>query len=521
MKEDLARTSPRVVRTTTSLMALMAAVAATMLNGCMVGPNYTPPRAPIAETYRDPGADSVQRQKAPPELAEWWKVFEDPILNDLVQTAIKQNPTLQSAAVRVLEAQARVGIAYGLLFPQDQAAFGGYTRNRLSLNQANTLPGIERNFSNWQLGAAASWELDVWGKYRRGIESAKAEVLSSFASYDDAVVTLVSTVAAEYISIRILEQRLAVARSNVDVQKRGLDLADSRFKGGTATELDVKQAMTLLRGTESLIPEFQAAIIQGQNRLCVLLGMPPKALNEMLGAQKEIPRVPTSVAVGIPADLLRRRPDIRRIEGQLAAQSARIGIAETDLYPSFSLVGDISVAAEDFGDLFKGRSVQAFGGPTFRWAILNYGRIENNVRVEDARFQALVGVYESAVLNAQAEVENAVAGYVGAQRQAALLDEAVAAAKRAVELADAQYKGGTADYTRVLTAQQSLQNEQDRLASIRGAVALNLVSLYRSMGGGWEIRGDRVQLDPKTQAEMRKRTNWGSMLPATTQKADR
>jgi NodT family efflux transporter outer membrane factor (OMF) lipoprotein len=306
---------------------------------------------------------------------------------------------------------------------------------------------------------------------------------------------------------------LVVAKANVDVQKRGLELAEDRFKGGTATELDKTQATTLLRDTEALIPELQAAIIQGQNRLCVLLGIPPKDLGEMLGEREDIPHVPPSVAVGIPAELLRRRPDIRRAERELAAQSARIGIAKADFFPSFSLIGDIRVDAEDAGDLFESHSIQAFGGPTFRWALFNYGRIENNVRFEDARFQALVGVYENAVLSAQAEVENAVTGYISTQRQAVLLSDSVAAAQRAVEIAEEQYKGGTADYTRVLNTQGSLQNEQDRLVSTRGAVALNLVSLYRSMGGGWEIRGDRVHIDEEIQAEMRKRTDWGALLP--------
>jgi NodT family efflux transporter outer membrane factor (OMF) lipoprotein len=487
-------------------------IAATMLSGCMVGPNYTPPHAPVAEAYRDPGSDSVQRQTAPPDLAKWWTVFEDPVLDDLVQTAVKQNPTLQSAAVRVLESQARLGIAVGLLFPQDQAATGGYTRNRLSGNQANTSL-LDRYYNDWQLGAEATWELDVWGKYRRGIESGNAEVLSAVASYDDALVTLISNVATEYISIRILQERLVVARANVDVQKRGLELAEARFKGGTATELDRTQATTLLRDTEALVPQLQAAITQGHNLLCVLLGIPPKDLSEMLGAKNGVPRVPPSVVVGIPADLLRRRPDIRRAERELAAQSARIGTARADLYPSFSLVGNIRLGSEDLENLFESRSIQAFGGPTFRWALLNYGRIENNVRVEDARFQALVGVYENAVLMAQAEVENAIAGYISAQRQAALLSDSVAAARRAVEIAEAQYQGGTADYTRVLNTQQALQNEEDRLVSTRGAVALNLVNLYRSMGGGWEIRGDHVKLDEEIQAEMRKRTDWGAVLP--------
>lgn len=520
MRLDGMRAGPGIARTGTGWMWTTAVVAATLLGGCMVGPDYTPPPAPIAENYRDPGSDSVQRETAPPELARWWTVFEDPILDDLVETAVKQNPTLQSAALRMLAAQAQRGIAFGLLFPQEQNAFGSYTLNRLSGNQANQAL-LDREYGNWQLGAAATWELDIWGKYRRGVESADAEVLSELANYDDALVTLISNVAAEYISIRVLEQRLVVARANVDVQKRGLELADHRFRGGTATELDRTQATTLLRGTEALIPQLEAAIIQGQNRLCVLLGIPPRDLNEVLGAKNEIPRVPASVAVGIPADLLRRRPDIRRAERQLAAQCARIGIAKADFYPSLSLVGDIHVAAEDFGDLFKGRSIQAFGGPTFRWAILNYGRIENNVRVEDARFQALVGVYENTVLTAQAEVENGIAGYISAQRQAALLTDSVAAAERAVQVAEAQYQSGTADYTRVLNTQQALQNEQDRLVATRGAVALNLVGLYRAMGGGWEIRGDRVQIDQEIQTEMCKRTNWGALLqPAATERSD-
>lgn len=504
-----------VTRIGASLMATSALIAVNLLGGCKVGPDYTQPPAPVAQTYRDPGADSVQRQAATPDLAKWWTVFEDPVLNDLVVAAVKQNPTLQTAAARVLAAQARRGIAFGLLFPQDQAAVGGYTRNQLSRNQANTA-GLDRHYDDWQLGAAASWELDIWGKYRRLIESSDADVLSAVASYDDAIITLISSVAAEYISIRILEQRLAVALANVDVQTRGMELADARFKGGTATELDRTQALTLLRNTEARVPEMRTGIIQGQNRLCVLLGIPPKDLSEILDDSNGIPRVPAYVAVGIPADLLRRRPDIRRAERELAAQCARIGIAKAELYPSFSLVGDMRLAAEDSGDLFRSGSVQSFGGPTFRWAMFNYGRIKNNVRVEDARFQARVGVYENTVLAAQAEVENGIAGYIGSQRQAVLLSDGVAAAQRAVEIAEAQYQGGTADYTRVLDTQRSLQNEQDRLVSTHGAVALNLVSLYRAMGGGWEIRGDRVHLDEKIRAEMRKRTNWGALLPPAT-----
>ena len=488
--------------------ATLACVLA--LNGCKVGPNYEPPPAPVSEEYRDPGSDAVQRQTA--DLANWWTVFRDPRLDDLVQTAYRQNPNLQSAAVRVLEAQARRGIAVGLLFPQDQEAFGGYRRTQRSENEANFGPGAEGSYDEWQLGAAAAWELDIWGRFRRGIESADAEVLSAVANYDDVLVTLIANVVSEYVSIRILQERLNITRANVGVQVRGLEIAESRFKGGTATELDRAQATAFLRDTEAIIPELEAAIIQAQNRLCVLLGIPPRDIVDILGDPVPIPVAPASVAVGIPADLLRRRPDIRRAERELAAQSARIGIAKADLYPSFSLVGDVRLVSSQFDDLFNGNSVQAFGGPSFRWALFNYGRIENNVRTEDARFQLLVGRYEDAVLRAQAEVENAIAGYIGAQRQIVLLNDSVAAATRAVEVAEAQYRGGTADYTRVLSTQDFLQDEQDRLVSTRGAMALNLVSLYRALGGGWELRADQIQIDEKIKEMMRQRTNWGKLL---------
>jgi NodT family efflux transporter outer membrane factor (OMF) lipoprotein len=500
--------SQLLVRTALAVTSASMALASF---GCKVGPNYEPPPAPVADSYRDPGSDQIKRE-TPEERAEWWTVFGDPALDELVLTAYRQNPNLQTAAVRVLEAQARRGIAYGLLFPQEQAAFGGYTYNQISRNQGNIPQNIDRNFDNWQLGAAATWELDIWGRFRRGIESADADVLSAVASYDDALVTLISDVAAEYINIRILQERLAVTRANVEVQRRGVEIAETRFKGGTATDLDRAQATTLLRDTEALLPGFETGIIQAENQLSVLLGMPPKGLSEMLGPQKPIPDAPAFVAVGIPADLLRRRPDIRRAERDLAAQSARIGVAKADLYPAFSLVGDVRLNSESLASFFEGNSVQAFGGPTFRWNLFNYGRIENNVRVEDARFQALIGVYENIVLRAQADVENAIAGYLGAQRQATLLNDSVTAARRAVEVAENQYRGGTADYTRVLLTQDFLQNEQDLLVSTRGAVALNLISLYRSMGGGWELRGDFIPVDERTREEMRTRTNWGKML---------
>jgi outer membrane protein TolC len=230
--------------------------------------------------------------------------------------------------------------------------------------------------------------------------------------------------------------------------------------------------------------------------------------------------VPAEIAVGIPADLLRRRPDIRRAERQLASQSAQIGIAKADLFPSFALFGTISVAAEDFDDLFKSGSLENFGGPTFRWAILNYGRIQNNIRVQDARYQALIGDYENTVLQAQGEVENAIAAYLGAQRQVTFLTGSVASASRAVELAEFQYREGAVDYTRVLNTQQFLVSEQDRLVSTKGTVALNLVALYKALGGGWELREGKDFVPEDTKGQMIERVRWGEMLSTEGQVED-
>lgn len=485
----------------------------------MVGPDYVRPPAPTAANWMETNEPSVKHE--PAEVSTWWTVFNDPVLNTLVETAYRQNPSLRAAGVRVLEAQAQRGIAIGELFPQQQDSFGTYSRNDLSENKANrNTPGLKTPFDNWQIGFEASWELDVWGRFRRAIETADAQLLASVATYDDVLVSLVAQVATNYLQLRILQERLAVATANVVIQARSYDIANAKFQGGTATELDAAQAASLLQDTQAQIPALETSIRQTQNTLCTLLGIPPQDLQPILAGQQTIPIPPTEVAVGIPADLLRRRPDIRRAERTLAAQSAQIGFAKADLLPSFALLGTISLSAEQFADLFKANSFENFGGPTFRWAILNYGRIQNNVRVQDAHFQALIGDYENTVLQAQEEVESALTGYLGAQRQVAFLTGSVASAARAVELADFQYREGAADYTRVLTAQQFLVGEQDRLVSTRGAVALNLVSLYRALGGGWEVRAEKDFVPEETKRQMLERTSWDRMLTTEGQAKD-
>jgi NodT family efflux transporter outer membrane factor (OMF) lipoprotein len=501
-------------------LTLVLVTAPLWMSGCMmIGPDYVRPPAPTADMWIETGDPAVKREAA--DMNAWWTVFNDPVLNTLVETAYRQNPSLRTAGVRVLEAQARRGIAIGLLFPQQQEAFGAATTNELSENRANrSAPGLVNKFDDWQVGFDATWELDVWGRFRRGIEAADAELLASVASYDDVLVSLVAEVARNYTLLRTLEARLAVAKENVTIQERSFEIADAKFKGGTVTELDSAQAASLLHDTEAQVPSLESDIRQTQNTLCILLGIPPQDLQHILGGAQPIPSPPKEVAVGIPADLLRRRPDIRRAERQLASQSAQIGIAKADLFPSFALLGTISVASRDFDDLFKDASLENFGGPSFRWAILNYGRIENNVRVQDARFQALIGDYESTVLQAQGEVENAIAAYLGTQRQVTFLTGSVGSAARAVELAEFQYREGVVDYTRVLNTQQFLVTEQDRLVSTQGSVALNLVAMYKALGGGWELRVGKDLVPQETQKQMSERTSWGGMLTTEEQTQD-
>jgi NodT family efflux transporter outer membrane factor (OMF) lipoprotein len=509
------------------------------LGGCTVGPDYVEPRAPIANEWTAPADPKLQRGEE--VVTRWWEILNDPVLNDLVETAYRQNPSLHAAGVRVLEAQARRAVAFGLMFPQQQEAFGDYTWNQVSNNAgAATLdrnraqnavglltnplgtlangvlgdPGIDNTYHNWQMGLGAAWELDIWGRYRRGIEAADAQILATLANYDDVLVSLVAEVATNYVLLRTLEEQLVVTASNVAIQRRGFELAETKFKGGTTTGLDPAQASALLYDTEAQAVDLETRISQTKSTLCVLLGQPPQDLAERLGDVQRIPSAPDRIAVGIPADLLRRRPDVRRAERVLAAQSAVIGVAAADLYPSFSLAGELGLAAEHFSDLWRGDSLQAFAGPSFRWAVLNYGRIENNVRVQDAAFQALISEYESAVLRAQGEVETAIAGFLGAQRQVGALTQSVSSATRAVDLAEQQYRGGIADYTRVLNTQDFLTVEQSRLVATRGAVALNLVALYRALGGGWELRENQDLVPEPIKQQMRDRTPWGEMIDA-------
>lgn len=480
-------------------------------SGCIqVGPDYAPPAVPLADAWINSTPSVTIAPGADP--ASWWERFGDPVMHHLVELARERNPSLRAAGLRVLEARARRGIAVGGLFPQSQDATASYQETRISELRPNAFPGIDLTTDDWRAGFDAAWEIDLWGRFRRSVESADASLLGAEASREDVLVSLVAEVASNYVQLRTLERRLTVARENVAVQSRGFEIADARYRGGAVTALDASQAASLLAETKALIPELEGAIRKTRNTLSILLGLPPSDLASELSGEHPIPVAPADLAIGVPADLLRARPDVRAAERALAAQSAQIGVATAALYPHLSLVGSLGFEAEHVADVADGRALTHFGGPSVRWAILNYGRISNAVRVEDARYQQALAAYESTVLAAQAEVENALASLAAARGRVTELERAAQAARRAVELAGLQYKEGAVDYTRVLDTQQVLVAVEDRLAASQGDVALGITALYKALGGGSaSMPVGRVDaVPPVTPEEV---TGWRSWLP--------
>ncbi len=417
----------------------------------------------------------------PPQDCAWWGVFNDPTLTSLIETAYRQNLTLAAAGTRILAARAERNIAVGNLFPQQQGALGAY--GHLQLPGLTGLP-LPTNVSFWTTGTNASWELDFWGRFRRQIESSNDSLAAANEDYGDTLVILLAEVANTYVQLRTFEQRLAFARSNVTIQEGSTRLAEFRFRDGVSSELDVRQARASLAQTRALIPQLEIGRRQASNALCVLLGMPVSDLVSTL-PPGPIPTAPVEVAVGMPADLVRRRPDVRRAERQVAAQSAQIGVAEATLYPRFAVLGFIGYAANDLNDLFSSKSFVGAIVPNFQWNVLNYGRLVNNIRLQDARLAGAALQYQQAVLSAGREVENGLVAYVESQKQARELRVSVVESQRAVELVIAQFQGGVADFNRVYTTQSQLVTQQDSLATALGNIDANLIQVYRAIGGGW------------------------------------
>ena len=472
-------------------LAALALLAA----GCTVGPDYEPPDF-TAETVPDQWRTTVETEMAADttDLEMWWVSFNDSLLTDLIKRSEFGNLDLQAAVGRVAEARAIRGVAKGGYWP-DIVLGGAYSYQKLSENglqgaQAGE-PGdgasslLTEPFDTWTAGLSLSWEIDLFGRIRRTVEAADAQLQASVEDYRDVLVTLYAEVGSAYVDARAYQTRLDFATQNVTAQENSLELTRDRFKAGLTSALDVAQAEQNLAQTRSTIPALQIGLEAALNRLAVLLGEAPGNLHDELHEHTGLPQPDDKVAYGIPADLLRRRPDIRQAERLLASQTARIGIATADLYPTLSLGGTVGLEALDFDNLGDGGSVFWSILPRISWPIFTGGKIRNRIRAEEARTAQALAAYEQTVLRALEEVQNALVAYGQEKVRRDRLQEAVNASQRAVNLVETQYLSGLTNFQNFLDSQRSLFRQQDELANSAGQVRNNLIALNRALGGGW------------------------------------
>jgi NodT family efflux transporter outer membrane factor (OMF) lipoprotein len=458
--------------------------SALLLGGCAVGPDYSPPETSTPAKWSQDLADTFSDDAG--QIQAWWQIFEDPILEDLIIQAGSSNLNLKIAAARIEEAQALRNIARSGYAPQVQAeAAAQYTRTSEATNPFLP-PSVERESGFYSVGASAAWELDVWGRVKRSVESATASLEASEEDYRDTLVILYGQVATTYVEARTLQQRIRYAQQNAEAQRETLQLTQNLNSAGLVGDLDVSQAQLNLARTESAIPNFQAGLTATINQLAVLLGQTPGALQSLIETEQPIPSPPDVVAVGLPVDLLRQRPDLRRAERLLAAQTALIGVAQADLYPALSLPGTLSFEALDPGNL-NGSSLAYAFGPTLRWNLFSGGRIRSQIKVEEIRTEQALLAYEQTVLLALAEVENNMASFAKEQDRLTMVTDARNAARRSVELVKELYRSGLTHFQNVLDMERSLATEEDNLAASRGFLANDVVALYRALGGGWQL----------------------------------
>jgi len=500
----MAAHAKRLQRVVCLLLTSLSMQACTVL-----GPDYVSPSTDIAPDWQSENLNTAPKTLSEEpgwtEQGQWWRHFNDPVLDALIVEVLDKNHSLKVAALRLMEARAQQGIAGSTMYPQVQQLSGSalYTERHQSGGGSS---------NQWLYGSelGVAWELDFWGRFKRGMEAADANFLASLAKYDEVAILLSAQTAQFYVTIRTLESRLKIAHSNAAIQKRSLEITERLFKSGNESELDVQQAKTQYLATLASIPPLEASLRQTENALATLLARPPGSLPEMSAGMGVMPQASLMMVADLPADMLRRRPDIRAAEMQLIAQSSLIGIAEAELYPSLVLLGSLGVSASSISG--SSTTTDLGIGPSFTWNIFDYGRIKNNVRVQDARFQQLTEVYRDSILQAAREVDDAAISYVKSLEQVDLLDRGQVAAQRSLDIANIQYREGMADFERVLDAQRSLFSQQDRVISNRGNVVSSLIAVYKAMGGGWEVSRPAVLLDDATINTMKERSNWGDLL---------
>lgn len=467
--------------------------------GCKVGPDYagTHVAAPTAWTQ----ASHPMLQGEADHCEQWWRSFNDPVLDHLVQRALAENVELKEAGKRVLEVRALRRVVSGNLLPQQQTANGSFSNLSISENTANfvTVPGFfvtDRVFDNWNGNFGLAWELDFWGQLRRAVEAADANVDESVAAYNFVRIVMLAELAQSYIEMRTVEAQIALVRQQIAAQQGLVTLAYQRFREGQGDRLDLEQSRSNLYLVEYKLPGLETLRRHACHRICVLTGTFPTDLQAMLGNTGQIPMPTSSVVVGMPADLLRRRPDLHIAERQLAAQSAKIGIAEAELYPHISLVGQVGLEAQNFRDLLGASSLVSAVGPSFRWNILNYGRLKNRISSEVEAFRRLYYAYQQASLEAYREAEDAQVSFLNGYARLDAIDRASAATLEAARIGHASYAEGATELDRVLRLQNAHLLAETEAASARGDIAMSLVKVYLAMGGGWSNECNATRFCP-------------------------
>jgi NodT family efflux transporter outer membrane factor (OMF) lipoprotein len=458
------------------------------LAGCSVGPNYQPAKLSLPDAWAEVGPGGSTQGAA--ELVQWWRTFEDPMLDSLIERALKSNYDLQAAAARLRAGRALRGAALADFLPTIDAN-GSYTKARRSEN-ALSFPVRLIDTDTYQAGFDATWEIDVFGGKRRALEAASADLQAIEEDGRSVLVSLLSEVARNYLELRGSQRRLGIARQNLRAQQETLEITQQRFTAGLVGELDVAQARAVLAGTRAQVPTLETLEKQSIHRLSILLGQAPGALQGELEKAAPIPPPPPEVPAGLPADLLRRRPDVRRSERQLASATARIGVARAELFPKFFLTGTAGFQSLHTGNLIAPQSEFWSAGPSVRWRLLEYPRLRAQVRAQTAQQEEALAQFEQTVLASLEDVENALVAYGKEKERYLALSEEADANRRALELARQIYRSGLGEFLNVLDAERSLFQAEDSLAQSQGTVSVNLVALYKALGGGWES-GDKTQ----------------------------
>jgi outer membrane protein, multidrug efflux system len=469
----------------------IAIVSAIFVTGCTVGPNYKEPQvqqvpAEYGQLATTQPAATQPAATTQPIAAAWWTSFNDDMLNRLILDARQSNLDLRTAEARVREARAARGIVTADYWP-DIDAVGSYSRSRPSKTIGNLGSFAVGEQDLWQAGFDATWEIDVFGRVRRGVQAADADIQAAVADRNDVLLTLLGEVARNYVELRGFQRQVAIAQNNVKSQQETLDLTRVRLNAGLGTDLAVAQTEAIVAATQSQIPAFQTLAQQAIHRLSVLTGKAPAALQAQLDPIQPVPAPPPEIPAGVPSELLRRRPDIRRAERQLAAATARVGVATADLFPRFTLTGSLGVESNKFSNLGDSDSTFWSIGPGVRFPIFNRGRLKSAVAVENARTEQAVSTYEQTVLRSLEEVENALVAYRKEFVRRESLSRAVASSQRSVQLSQQLYQRGLTDFLNVLDAQRALYQNEDLLVQSESNVSANAVALFKALGGGWEV----------------------------------